>query len=306
MPVFDEQLLDKLPAQCRAKIIRLDVERDAAYAATTVAADNLREARAELSKAEFNLRREAENRYETNFDFREKRSADDFFEALSGKLEPVKTRLAIAEQAHASAIQNFTRFSFLENCRDWLANHGREVLPYRPVYSVRDGSVRSPGEEVTKIRKRIQKLDTELLGVLAAPLPKDELIQRATAEIDAIASKGAITIRPTTRSHTPLRLADRLTISTTDRGGIVGDMGSFFTWLLRDAIVATISSEIEGMNFAGSLSEENREAKLAELNAAKLELERAEEAVIQLAEKSGHDIPRRQEADPRAIFEVSA
>ncbi|TCQ79562.1 hypothetical protein EDF68_104146 [Ochrobactrum sp. BH3] len=306
MPVFDEQLLDKLPAQCRAKIIRLDVERDTAYAATTVAADNLREARTDLSKAEFNLRREAENRYETNFDFRKKRSVDDFFKDLSDKLEPAKTRLAVAEQAHVAAVQNFTRFSFLENCRDWLTNHGREVLPYRPVYSERNDSVRSPGEEVAKIRKKIQKLDTELIGVLAAPLPKDELVQRAIAEIDAIASKGAITIRPTTRSHTPLRLADRLTISTTDRGGIVGDVGSFFTWLLRDAIVATISSEIEAMTFASSLSEESREAKLGELNAAKLELERAEEAVIQLAEKSGHAIPRRQEADPRAIFEVSA
>jgi hypothetical protein len=306
MPIFHEQLLDKLPAQCRAKIIRLDVERDTAYAATAVAADNLREARSDLSKAEFSLRREAENSYETNFDFRKKRSADDLFEALSVKLEPAKTRLAIAEQAHASAIQNFTRFSFLENCRDWLVNHGREVLPYRPVYSEKNDSVRSPAEEVVKIRKRIQKLDTELLGVLAAPLPKAELIQRATAEIDTIASKGAIVIRPTTRSHTPLRLADRLTISTTDRGGIVGDVGAFFTWLLRDAIVSTISSEIEAITFSGALSEESREAKLGELNTAKLELERAEEAVIQLAEKSGHAIPRRQEADPRAIFEVSA
>jgi hypothetical protein len=72
-------------------------------------------------------------------------------------------------------------------------------------------------------------------------------------------------------------------------------------WIDPAALMAALSRDIDGVADARAMTAKDRAAKVRELEAAMLEAERAEEALIEAA---GGTIPRRRDADPAAILGV--
>lgn len=85
----------------------------------------------------------------------------------------------------------------------------------------------------------------------------------------------------------------------------VGDGGrSFFVWLLADQIEAGLHALVDEADLTGAMSDAERAAALAAVDAARLVLEREEEALIRMAEHQGMTIARRADVDPRAVLMV--
>src|SRR5690606_811454 len=85
-----------------------------------------------------------------------------------------------------------------------------------------------------------------------------------------------------------------------------GDAGAaFYAWLHRDEIAARITGMIDAaVPKSGVLTDDQRDAEFSRISAKRLELERAEEALIVAMEAEGRTIQRRRDADPRAVLEI--
>src|SRR5690606_10080565 len=163
---------------------------------------------------------------------------------------------------------------------------------------------------ISRLRAELEALDAEWSEAENAPALAGDLKAHALAEIDAIAAKGEPPISVRSRGGSPIDLAGRLEIGTikgaTGNVSIFGDGGApFFVWLLRDEIAAKIAAMIEASSQDGAMTDDQREAAFAKINARRLAVERIEEALICAAEAEGRNIPRRRNADPRAILEVA-
>ena len=138
-----------------------------------------------------------------------------------------------------------------------------------------------------------------------SPATVEEHIAAMTAAVDAEAAKGAPSYNPRNRDGDPFRFRDSLRFH--QQGTMwIGDAGaSFFTWLMRDAIVERLSAIILATPRTGAMTEAERKKALSSLAARRLELERREEALICAAEQVGQFIARRPDASPAAILELA-
>jgi hypothetical protein len=307
--LFGDHLLKLLPAKSREKVVRLEADREAAHAAYRAASDREREARNEfLLRQSIVARQIAEMGPVAALNLAEAAKAtEERNQRLIADLEPLERRHEAAVTARDRAAEAWEKFAFLEDCASWLSNVGAGVtLTHFAVPAPK--APRGFAAKVDEIRLELGALEEQWIATENAPAPADELLRRAIAEIDAVAEQGALTINPRTRSPRPLRLAERLTLGSMGQSGaaLIGDGGGpLFIWLMRDALVERVKKLIAELPQGGALSDIEREKRFAEIAARRLELERMEEACICEAEKQGQLIPRRRDADPRAVLEVA-
>src|SRR5690606_1779510 len=120
------------------------------------------------------------------------------------------------------AAQRQKSFAFIENCANWLARaRSSELERHAPTTP----KVKDHLAEVTKLRAELESLRDAWNVAECAPVPVSILREQAIAEIDQIASQGALSINPRDRTGTPLRLRQMIQIALHDgerRQSIVG------------------------------------------------------------------------------------
>lgn len=196
-------------------------------------------------------------------------------------------------------------WAFLSDIQSWLGQFGdgRD----HPLHGLKPPAVKlakgkTHADAVEDIRRQIEHVDARIDETLAAPTSAAEAIDAMNREVERIAASGAVTGYASGWDRAPFNLTG---------GGIryggehaVGVTGETITWLFADEIKAKLADRIREMVDGPGLTTEEREAAIKQMKAQRLELERQEEAHIVAAAESGQHIPRRREADPRAILEV--
>ena len=156
--------------------------------------------------------------------------------------------------------------------------------------------------QLEKTRGRRERLLAELAATEAAPLTRAEVIEKAKAEIDALAERGSPSLQRLFEDGGNIGWPERTeqignglrTIFAVlpNRGGIAEIDGSLYlpgidalaliVWAHRDAIVAKLSTEIEQHyeQHPKALSREDRQKRVADLKAKLLECERVEVAIV--------------------------
>lgn len=313
--MLDERLLEGLPEETCAKLRRLEADRAAAAAAYHAAADAAQEARTELQLKEGLVSqklRELGPVAAWSASESERRTAERDAE-LTAPLEPLRRRLHAALDAQERAAEVRARFAFLERIESWLRDNIGLGRTFRRCAVSPPKAPKGFPAAIDQIRAELRALNERRLEVENAPLPPNELLARAVAEIDALAQRGALRVNPTARGPEPvtslneaLRIAavpvpeaNGLNIFSPGAGG-----GTLWVWLHRDALVERVEQMIGELPAKGCLTDEERKARLDEIDGKRLEVERAEEALICLAEQNGQVITRRPDASPIAILEI--
>lgn len=318
--MIDETILANLPTQSRDKLERLITDRAAAYHAYTAASDRAMETRTELGRLHGIVQHQLANAgfvspeaHPATAIAAQRKAMRDAPITVKMAMKPVEAaerRLKLAEEARERAAAKMNDFTFLGEVETWLKRTATPGGEFRSA-QIEMPKVRDPIAEIGKVRKQIEAIADKWAAAEAAPTPAIVLKSRAFKEIDSIADVGAPRLTEHNRSHEPLGLAHKLAVNT--RAGaegttsIIGDAGaSFLIWLMRDELKEKIGKMIDGLSFQGAMSDEDREKAFSEISEQRLNLERTEEALIELAEADGRSIARRPDADPRAILGIVA
>jgi hypothetical protein len=186
--------------------------------------------------------------------------------------------------------------------RGWL-----ERLPAHMAFATAAPISFEPAEEgpraaVERYREKIKELRAEIDAVRKAPLTNGEVRAFVHAWVKQRADRG----RPVFEvDH------DRATVAFENARALVpGDRlvatapTDFFIWLLRDQVAEALLREADALSLKGAVTREERAARLAELRAALMNAERAEEGAITRAGEEGTFIARRADADPLAVLQI--
>lgn len=313
---------EALPPAARQKLERAVADRDAAHAAYLATSDSWREVWTEHGRAlafarsrldlPAGLGPDAHPAAVALADVAARRNRTEAEQRLLAPVDAAAARLTAAADARDRAAERQAAFAYVENVVSWLARTARPGVVFVEAPAPAIGKIRGDiRAAIAQTRDELSAVDAEFAAAEAAPLPADELRHRAIAEIDRVAKAGALTLNPRNRSGDPLGLTRRLSLSaTTGASGathILGDAGApVLVWLIRDLLVGEVELQIEATDFTGALTDAERDDRFAELAARRLEIERREEALVELAEAEGRIVQRRPDLDPRAFLGVIA
>jgi hypothetical protein len=186
--------------------------------------------------------------------------------------------------------------------RHWIGSQNTAaVFEMAPVAKAALHDGRTICETIEEMRNQIDALQTHLRVVRAAPLPKATLKDMAAQFVQELAAHA----RPRISAG-----SNGLTVAFTAPGADTmahhGDIAAFMCWLSPTSMIAALEREISALpetQAAMPKAEQiQRAAKLAE---QLLELERQEEALIEMAASDGLDVMRRADADPRAVLGIA-
>lgn len=165
-------------------------------------------------------------------------------------------------------------------------------------------------------RDKIAQIDGQRKTVLAAPLPETDVEKRFREDVSRHAlapdGSGAARIRTTPfglrSSHDVQGHVRWPTARISHDGGGVSEVDEglrVLCWLDPEKVVARLMADLKA-SYKGKtpLSVEQREAKLAELDALRLETEREEEAIVRLLEDGGVTVYRRPKASIEAVLQI--
>lgn len=163
-----------------------------------------------------------------------------------------------------------------------------------------------PVKQIETLRREIEALRSARQAVTETPLTREELIGRAKRYVADQARRAA-----------PSHLGEiipgasnlRADIGLRSDRGLKSEAEVWFArrcWLEPDAVLAKLTSEIDAAldGARETLTAEQRETRLADLDREILEAERGEEAAVTAALSAGHDVQRRRTADPRAVLGI--
>ena len=305
--MFNNALLDGLPLNSRIKFEQLAADRDVAYLAFRNAREKEFELIDDLTRLKVIQTKPGIQSSYPALQLSDDQTIIAKDVAPESPLGLTQARLARAREAVKKAGVRLEETSVVQEIESWLDRTVRPGMRFEPItVKVPKGMRALP--DIAKIRAQIENIDVEWEKVSCAPLPADEFLSRLHDEIDSVASIGAPRLSPNSRSYTPLNLESGLSLGVREGNSghqITGNAGApLFLWLTKDLLKDQVSSMVKGINFEGSLTDEQREEAFAKLSFDKLELERLEEALICHAELDGQLIPRRRYADPRAILGI--
>jgi hypothetical protein len=148
-------------------------------------------------------------------------------------------------------------------------------------------------------RADLAALDAEAETVREAPRPRADVLADLAPEVDALCTAPQIDPR---RAERPARLAEATTLGLMG-SGIIGDAGrGVLFWALRDYLIEKLAETVPDLT--GAISDKDRATRLAALAQRRLEIERAEEALIRQAAAQGRVIDRRPDASAQAILQI--
>jgi hypothetical protein len=212
---------------------------------------------------------------------------------IDSEIETATAELARLTERHAAIMA--ARWRGLSDLEHWLLNASGPFELAEPVKVPK-------GATLAKARARLDEIAVERRAVESAPLPKSDAVTAIRAQVAALATPmeafGALRGQPlkiptlTTRPQLFGAAGDqRVTgFASTESVNTLG----LIAWLFEAEIVERLAEQLDDQ-VEGELTTAQREARLAELDAEKLEVERIEEALL------GGEL-RRPNADPRAVL----
>lgn len=335
-------LADLLPDDARRKIKLWRERREDLHGSYLKVSERLENAAREYNRAEARFRNEIEPAYragrlkkvevlkegDPGFPYMKRGSGDAVTRETVTRIEPDDARLAeerarvdrrrrerddLRERAARLGDQMQAWAGPLSEIEAYLKLVRRQGVTITPW----SGAVRpARGDTADKIRAKIEALHTELRTVREAPLPQGEAMASLRRQVEKIAEDGRPDLTgllahgdrirwPTATGEVLGATADGM--QTVSRGSIP-DSNALIAWLFMDELTARLEAELADMIGPrdNGLSRDERRRREARLMADILAAERIEEAVIEAAERDGHAaIPRRREADPRAVLGLS-
>jgi hypothetical protein len=226
--------------------------------------------------------------------------------ASSARLPYEVTDAKITERVRVSQDKHRARHDELHllcsKIRQWLNMLPDAVLleSAPPVNAkVRDGLTLA--ETVEETRSQINTLKQHIRAVQTTPLPKADLKASAALLVQQLAQRS----RPKVSAG-----RDGIAVAFTDPHADTiahhHDIANMLAWLDPDALTRALEREIDAMpEQQQPMPKAEQENRVAELAANLLELERAEESLIDAALAEGVDIMRRADADPRAVLGIA-
>jgi hypothetical protein len=228
-------------------------------------------------------------------------------------LEAVKARIATLD----ARIAEKPRSRLPGNIDRWLM----EDIPAGVTIELhRDGSARKATQgqptvaDVMAQRRLIEEKRAEIAQVRARPLPADEAKAIARQQVLEIGRRAEPDVLGLIERGSPVRFKDihkANAVLTTGGTGVVSDTspdawalyflihsGDILDWI--DRKIDEISEDDIAMSSA------KKQERERELRSEILEIERDEERLIEALDNSGAPIQRRDDADPRAILELSS
>jgi hypothetical protein len=166
---------------------------------------------------------------------------------------------------------------------------------------------------IERIRSRTRELEADERAVRAAPMPSALVKEKITAEVEALARRGAPDVFgaikhrgegvkwPSARADVVLYPAP----GTDPAKPVVTtpDTLALLAWLAKDELVAALTAEIDARADDGAaLTHEQRADRLAEIDIDLLNVERDEEALVEMAHRAGTPVDRRPDASPLAVL----
>lgn len=320
---IDEQIFAILPAPSRAKLERLISERELAAAAMHAASDKLQDAIKTHVLLENQVRQQLDSFQGVEIlppqeVFRPSAVRQAKIDTETRLMAPVRAaerRKKAAEEAHERAVARWREYDFVGHCLEWLQGIASLGAPSFKHFTPPLPKVKDAVAEVQRIRRELESLDAAWRAAENAPLPPKTVRERAIAEIDRIAQAGALELNPYNRSGEPLDLERAITQRQTavrvpgaDHPDLIltgKGPGPLAVWLLRDQLVEKINALADALPVEGALDDDEREREFARIAEERLRLERLEEAFIVAMEAEGRFVPRRRNADPRAILEIA-
>lgn len=237
-------------------------------------------------------------------------------------LARAKTELAIATDLRdARAHRSGQLSAIIRNCETYLKSQTRGIsLKEHPPIEVDLKKSETISSAIDRARKEIAKLGADLHSIRSAPIPSSVVKARARAQIGGMAADGRPDCFAAIESGEPIKFphtnyrADTFLNAYGVQGLMIVDgvvdtnMPSTFgvmAWLFTDQLTSKVESWIDQCaDDANALSDADRAKKLAATHAEILEVERQEEALIEMAATQGHEVGRRPEADPRAVLGI--
>ena len=176
------------------------------------------------------------------------------------------------------------------------------------------------GEEIyaaiERRRRRIRELHADAAAVHAAPIHSSrskalaleqitQLADRGTPNVLALVETGAPIVWPEKEACPTLsQLAARQLTAPAEREF---DALALFAYLHRSQLIASVNEEIDRLaDDESALSAKERKERTQTIMRDILEVEFEEEALIVQAHEKSLNIPRRSDADPRAVLGLSA
>jgi hypothetical protein len=230
----------------------------------------------------------------------------DKFPGYKEAVDEVKRATAEYEAADQHCLDVSAPLPGIQQWLETMTRAGAKIVPVDPP-SVKLSS--NPERDIQNIRRQIDQLDVEYRAAESTLAPAADLKKRLIASVEQLAAEANPGLFPATRIGPPVDIANRLKLpgfgavrdhvaDTKLHAGTV----NFLVWLLRDILIERFSQLIDEQTREGAMTDAERDKRLREISAKKLEAERIEERLVEL---SGNAVPRRADADPRAILGVT-
>lgn len=232
------------------------------------------------------------------------------------KLDRLKTRRdkRIAERERLESEANQIG-GLLRGCEDFLRDLPREI----DVVALYDGDApKTPKGDISaaveKLRHQLVAIAEDVADILAAPPTSAEMKAVLKAQIEGLARRGKPDVSPLLDGLRPAKMPEtqtRTSVVTSDSNtgighGAVVDSAALIAWLNEDRLLAAMESEIDSAaEDCVALNREEKAKRLSDLAKKRLEVERAEVALLDMAGERGIRILPRPDCDPRAYLNLA-
>jgi hypothetical protein len=314
MPIRDDDILDDqlakfFPQHAREayqRLVEIDTARDGLYAS---------------NQAKIHTEREKLREMQGDLNWGERQIRDGARHTAEDEAAIAKTKTKIAKQRRK--IEEMTEKNKLPAClplepiTNFVLAARRPLKDGRVTVKLRSGE--SPAAALEASRANRDALIAKKNETQRTLLPLDRALARIVADVEQLAARGRPKFEPTTKLvRHDSGFTDEMVwrqgelelptepIDTGVRTLEIGDGLAFTTWLLKDQIVARARTELTVLYKGKSaLSLEERESRIAEIDAAILNEEFREEFLVQACEANGLTVYRRPLANPAVVLGVA-
>jgi hypothetical protein len=224
--------------------------------------------------------------------------------ALADAKAAFARRAKLSDDASAAAAPVL---ALTERLLGYIRDNGSALKPAAPA-AVKMGPT-APAVRLHEVRLRIAQLAEEAAAIRRAPAPDSEIATAVRARVDALAETGRPRVSASgsvTWTQTRAQVFDP--DGKTAGMALVPDTMAALCWLDADKMTARLTAQVfeerKAAGVAPGLARAERMATLQKLATEILGAERLEEALLVALEEKGSPLPRRPDADPRAILEL--
>lgn len=298
-----ERALGRLPEPARDKLLALRTQRDDTRALLEAAMTTVTDLVApgnELVAAQRELAQLENPDLKLGFADMDKERADQEGAKFGRRIEEARARVAFIKAQHqkARALQEErgklwqVAHGLCTRIEEWLDKGSSPLALASPVSPEPDKGLTAL-ETLTRLRERRAALGAERRKVEGATMSPSEAKQRLRSIVEGRAAKVHVSGLIHRDDHVSV--------------GASGEHEAFnlLCWLQPDVVVRRLEREVDEQSADRfTLSELDQARELKKLNDKILGLERREEALIEWLAGQGTVVPRRADADPRAVLGV--